>query len=393
MPRNAIPTYRKQKTVGGDRAFVDLSGRRFYLGPYGSAESKLEYQRVLAEWNARACHPSVSPPDLTVTELVARFWEHCKSYYVLPDGRPSSQQGIFREILKPLKDLYGPKKASEFGPLALKALRQWMVDQGWVRTSINRKLGQLKHVFKWAVSEELIHPSVHQALLTVPGLKRGRSEARESEPVRPIPQAHIDAVRPHVSKQVWALIQLQLLTAARSGELIALRPVDLNTAGPVWTYSPSQHKTAHHDRERVIYFGPRAQEVLAPFLTNRPVTHHLFSAAEAEEEHRALKHAARKTPVSYGNRPGTNRQVSPAWKPGDCYTLAAYRRAITRACEKAGISAWHPHRLRHSAGTNLRAEFGLEVAQVMLGHARADVTQVYAEVNREKALDIASRVG
>ena len=57
------------------------------------------------------------------------------------------------------------------------------------------------------------------------------------------------------------------------------------------------------------------------------------------------------------------------------------------------MPVWTPHRLRHSAATYIRKEFGLEGAQIMLGHARADVTQVYAEVNEAKALKIAAEIG
>ena len=34
---------------------------------------------------------------------------------------------------------------------------------------------------------------------------------------------HIDAIKPFVSRQVWALVQLQLLTGARAGELVGMR--------------------------------------------------------------------------------------------------------------------------------------------------------------------------
>ena len=41
----------------------------------------------------------------------------------------------------------------------------------------------------------------------------------------------------------------------------------------------------------------------------------------------------------------------------------------------------------------LRKEFGVEAAQLMLGHAKADVTQLYAEVNRAKAVEVAAKIG
>jgi hypothetical protein len=48
---------------------------------------------------------------------------------------------------------------------------------------------------------------------------------------------------------------------------------------------------------------------------------------------------------------------------------------------------------RHSHGTKLRKEHGLEAAQVMPGHSRADVTQVYAERGQQLAATFAATIG
>ena len=62
---------------------------------------------------------------------------------------------------------------------------------------------------------------------------------------------------------------------------------------------------------------------------------------------------------------------------------------------KAGVEIphWHPHQLRHSRGTEIRSNYGIEAAQVALGHARADITEVYAEKNMELAIQIARETG
>ena len=80
-------------------------------------------------------------------------------------------------------------------------------------------------------------------------------------------------------------------------------------------------------------------------------------------------------------------------KVGERYTTASYRRAIQRACKLAGVPLWGPHRLRHSSATDIRREYGLEAAQVMLGHSNADVTQIYAERDRDKAVGVALKFG
>ena len=120
-------------------------------------------------------------------------------------------------------------------------------------------------------------------------------------------------------------------------------------------------------------------------------------------------HAERKTPLSYGNRPGTNRVRRPKRQAGDRYTKDSYNRAIARAVKAANaarqkaaeeigvepvlLPSWSPNRLRHTAATEVRRQFGLEAAQVTLGHSKADVTQVYAERDAELARTVALKIG
>ena len=75
------------------------------------------------------------------------------------------------------------------------------------------------------------------------------------------------------------------------------------------------------------------------------------------------------------------------------YNVASYRRGIQRACEKAGVERWSPHQLRHTAATKLRREHGIEAARVILGHRSAEVTEIYAEIDQEKALQVMGQVG
>src|SRR5436190_668846 len=93
-----------------------------------------------------------------------------------------------------------------------------------------------------------------------------RSEARESKPVKPVPESFVDAIRLKVSPQIWAMIELQRYTGMRPGEVTAMRTSDIDTSGKVWVYSPTAHKTAYRGHSRQIYLGPRAQAVLKAWL-------------------------------------------------------------------------------------------------------------------------------
>jgi hypothetical protein len=85
-------------------------------------------------------------------------------------------------------------------------------------------------------------------------------------------------------------------------------------SGKVWIYRPQHHKTEHHGHTREIRMGPKAQEIIRPFLKSGLQTY-LFSPAEAEAERREKLHLARKTPLSSGNRIGSNRVRQPQRRP------------------------------------------------------------------------------
>lgn len=402
------------------QAYVLIDGARHYLGRNGTPETQARYDKFLMEWLARGRRMQVPETDVTIVEVVAAFKAHVERTY--NDDRTLQR---FKSAWVPLVELYGHTAAAEFGPLKLKAVRERLIlgKRGTrTRQYVNTLIGSVKHLFKWAASEELVPTTIFHGLQTVAGLRHGRTEAREADAVKPVPQEQIDAIRPFVSRQVEALIDLQLLTAARPGELVIMRPIDIDTTGRVWIYKPTAHKTAHHGHSRLIYLGPKAQKVVRPFLAGRAVEAFLFSPAEAVAEQRKERSAERVTPLSCGNKRGTNVKRNPKKTAGVRYTPRSYYGAIIYACRRvwpcppdvasAGPEAvalwkrnkkamsqwhaehrWHPHQLRHNAATSLRKQFGLDVAAIMLGHARCDVTQIYAEKNHEAAMQIAAKVG
>jgi hypothetical protein len=191
--RSHVPTYRLHKQSG--QAVVTLpdglAGRRdVLLGKHGTPESRQEYARVLAEWEASGRQPPPrgaedSAPDLTVNELIVRFWSHVEAHYRHADGGPTSEQEDYKFSLRPVKHLYGHTPAKDFGPRSLKAVRQLMVDgydhpeygpqRPLARGVVNQRVGRIRRMFRWAVAEELLPETVYRALMTVPGLQRGRS--------------------------------------------------------------------------------------------------------------------------------------------------------------------------------------------------------------------------
>jgi integrase len=398
------PSYRRHKPTG--QAVVTLGGRDFYLGDWKSRASKIEYERLVGEFMANGRRSAAN--DLTVTELTDRFWTHAQAYYRRSDGTPTSEAGCFKRPLKILNRLYGHTPAANFGPIALESVRNEMIKEGWCRSSINAQTNRLRHVFKWGASRELISADVHRALTTLPPLKMGRTTAAESEPVRPVAEAVVEATLPHCSTVIAAMIQLARLTGARAGEICMLRTGDIDRSGPVWVYRPLAHKNAHRGHRREICIGPKAQAVLAPFLKPLNPAGFIFSPADAVEELRQQRAEARTTPNGQGNCAGMVKTAKPKWQPGEKYDAGSFRLAIRRACDRADawakgglivgnderlIPRWHPHQLRHLVATEVRVQFGLDGSQVMLGHRHANVTEIYAEQNTALARKIAAVVG
>ena len=405
-----FPKYRHHKATG--QAFVLVKGKYKYLGKYGSQESREAYNRFVAELAASPAATAAAAIDkaesaLTVLELAAAYWEHCQGYYRKKDGTPSGWlDHIHLTLNGPLVELYGTTPADQFGPKAFKAIRQKLIDAGHSRKYINKLMPIVAKCFKWGSAEELVSPNVHAALRTVDGLRKGRTTARETPPVLPVDDVVVDATLPALPKVIADMVRFQRLTGCRPGEVCLLRPIDLARDGEVWSYRPASHKTEHQDKQRIIFIGPKAQAIIKPYL-DREATAHCFSPAESEaQRHEEMRERRQSKPTpSQRNRRKAQRQRPPAAR----YTTTSYGKAIRRAvaringqiietAEAAGLAPvlmpeWHLNQLRHTCATEVRRKRGLEASQVVLGHSKADVTQVYAERDQALAADVMREIG
>lgn len=434
MPKQKkYPGYRRQKR--GDKsalAFVEVGGVRRYLGTYGTPASYQQYEALKAELDVTGRLPPKDVGDLCVVELADRYWAYAQEYYRRPDGTHTSELVLIKQAIGLLVSLHGDLPVTNFDPVKLASLRKRMVapageGKNWCRDTANGMFSRIKRVFKWGTELGYVPAAVVAGLQAVRGVPKGRGQARETGPVKPVPPHVLDATLPHLSKQVSAMVRLQLLCGARPGEVCTMRACDIDVSGKVWQYRPAAHKTQHHEHKRVIPIGPRGQEILKEFLS-LDTQAYLFNPAEAEADRLAAKHELRTTPLHQGNSPGTNRKEAPLRKPGNRYDVNSYRRAIARACDVAfpppehlaqaegetreewmnrlseerkaeprawrKAHRWHPHRLRHNFATTLRAQFGIDVAQTILGHRLGSaITEIYAEPNTQKAENAILQIG
>jgi len=416
MRAHRTPSLRRHKP--SSLGVVTLDGKDVYLGRWPAAQKKppaavrAEYDRRVAEWlaNGRRLTPAPAPqPDgVTVSQLILAFHRHAAAYYRREDGTPTGELSEFRYSLRPLRELYGAEPAADFGPRKLKAVRQRMIDAGWCRTLINRRVKRVRHVFKWGVAEELVPPHVFDKLAAVGGLAKGRTKAPESEAVEPVAEAHVAATLPFLTAHPRAMVELQLLTGMRPGEVRLMRAGEIDTGGDVWLYRPSQHKTRHRGKARVVALGPRAREIVKPFLT-LDTQAFLFSPRAAVELRRAQLRARRKSKVQPSQV--SRKKRKPKRQPGACYSANTYAQAVAKAvlaantaaacakctkltpddrcdaCKAAAVPRWHPHQLRHNAATRLVQQFGRDVARMALGHRQISMTPVYPLGDVKKAAD------
>lgn len=388
--RASLPKIHRHKT---GQARVRIEGKDYYLGAYGSEEAETRYRELVGKHLLAAAE---SPPkrreSATISELLAGYFAHAIEYYRSPDGKPTSELAAMRDVLKIIRqELPDDFPCGEFGPLRLKAIRKSLVERGLTRSGVNRRIERIVRIFRWGSENEIIAPETYFALKSVQGLRRGRTTAPETDPIKSVPLADITAAVRKMSPTIRAMVELQLATAMRPGEIVIMRPADVDCSGETWHYRPQTHKTAWRGHERVIRIGPKGRGVLAPWLDGRDPHSFCFSPMEAREAHYKNIRTSRKTKVQPSQV--DRRKKNPIHLPGDCYTTTSYARAVTRACTEAGVEPFSPNRLRHTAATIIRRDFGLEAAQVILGHKHAAVTQVYAERDAALAERVAAEIG
>jgi len=380
------PKYSLHKATG--QARVRINGKSIYLGPHGSEESRRRYDEVVAEYMKGTLN--VSFHKLTINQLCIAFVKHAQTYYV-KNGRITSEVSNIQTALRPLVKIHGKCLVSEFGPAKLKQVRELMVKNGIVRKSVNRGIGRIKRMFRWGVENEMVSTHVLAAINSVPGLRYGRSTAVEADPIKPVPDEHIKAIQSRVNRFVWGMIQLQLATGMRPGEVRLMRMGDIDMSCEVWEYRPQKHKTEHHGRQRLIFIGPKGQEISKPFLV-ADTERYLFSPQAAELERSEERRTNRSTPMT-PSQAARSEKTDRRRKPGKSYTVTSYGRAIHNACDAAGITVWSPNQLRHNAATELRKKYDIETVRTILGHATGFTTEVYAELDFEKARSVIGRVG
>ena len=364
------PRYCRHKSTG--RAMVYIGGKARYIGEYGSAASKAEYKRIVAEWSNPSkpvtpadIAPVTAPRLLTIAEALLQYKAHAERYY------QSRETDNLQEALRPLRVKFGYLPMRDFGPLQLRTLRNQWIEAGLARNTINARIIRLKRFFRWAASYELVEASVLERLNTVESLMPGRGGA-ETKAKLPVAWETVEATLPHLPPMVQAMVLFGWHTGARPAEITRLTTGEINQAGEVWIATMEKHKTAGYGHKREIPIGRSAQAILTPWLLPSAPDEPIFSPLRVDD-----RQAKRK-----GKR-----------MPGKVYSRAAFQQVVRRACRRAGVDAWSPNQLRHAYGTRLEDVGGIEASQKALGHAKPDTTLIYTTAAKKRMLEAVREMG
>ena len=351
--RKQLPKYCLHKSTG--RAFVRIDGKTYYLGKHGSTASRLEYDRIIAEFIANGRQSFQSPDEILVENLIVRFLD----YIERERNYCESIKERFRFVLRRVNDLYGKQLVSQFSPSVLKTIRRQYLENGLSRRTINAYINDIRQMFYWGFDEEIVPAEIAGALRMVKNLQTGRSSAVEYDPIEPVPDEIVEKTLPHIeSQQVRDMVLVQRFIGGRPQDVRNMRFCDIDTSGEVWKYTPFTHKTKKKGKIRILPIGPRAQAILQKY----------FDQCTDREQFVF---------------PSPDVKKPQQW----------YADTIKNACKRAGVPHWTPNQLRHAAGTEVREKFGLEYAQAVLGHANAKTTEIYARVSFEKAAKVAREIG
>ena len=384
-PRSSMPAYRFH--VSG-QAVVTLAGKDFYLGPHDSPESRARYFELVQEYNANG---KIAPETrahqkeqaITVRTVTGEYREWIKERY----ANSYKERKRHESLCTTLEDEYGHVAAHEFGPRKLTELRDLFIASGNSRTYVNRLVRQVKGIFRHAVSRELIDISVVVRLDTLEPLRRGQTQAKEPEPVKPVDLQVVRKTAEHLSPIIKAMVELQAATGMRPSEVCNLRPCDIQRRDDgVWLYRPHRHKTQHCGKDRVVPIVGDIRITIGSFL-DRDADSFCFSPREAMAWFRQQQRKNRKSKVQPSQV--SRAKANPKRQPGLQYSPESYYRAVRTAAKKAKVDHWFPYQLRHTAASVVREALGVEAAQALLGHSRVDMTEHYARISEEKAIEAA----
>ena len=249
-----------------------------------------------------------------------------------------------------LRSIDGVKALDRY---ALRAYLAWLVELGYSRSSVVRKLSGLRSFLRWMLREELIDKD--------PLPRRGVVK-RESRLPRFLSKEEAASLMdaPDTSEKLGlrdrALLELIYAAGLRVSEVRDLNVEDMNL------HTRELRVTGKGSKQRMVLIGKAAGDALSQYL-------------------------ARLRPKLANRRSGTALFLG---RLGSRLSQRTIQDKVRRYAARAGLSdGVHTHTLRHSFATHLLAGGAdLRVVQELLGHSSPATTQIYTHVTQSKAREV-----
>ena len=258
--------------------------------------------------------------------------------------------------MSPFSDYLRLKDQSEVSHIDRYFLRgylAWLIELGYVKPSIARKLSALRSFFRWLIQGGVVGVDA-TAGVSSPRLDRRLPEFLTQEGVSRLIDAPDAASETGIKDR--AILELLYAGGLRVSELVGLDLQDVSLE------QRQLRVKGKGSKERVVLIGRQAKEALERYITQvRP----------ALSDHRSGDALLLNR---YGRRL-TQRSIQ-----------GKVRRYATKAGLKSGV---HTHTLRHTFATHLLdGGVDLRVLQELMGHASPATTQIYTHVTLAKAKEV-----
>jgi integrase len=379
--------YRQKRRNGQDTAFTRIDGRRVHLGVYGSPEAEKEYRRVVAEYNTGFIVPKQTGTNVSVAELVLRFLKERKT-------KVSPLQWDFeRRPAAVLVGLYGDTEAVAFDINCLRTVRNEFIKKRYVRQKVNWRIQIIQRIFRWGSSYKIVPASVWHELKSLAPITKGEYGLRESKERQTVSLADVEKTLAELCPVKRAMVVVHLANAARPTEICEVRIENIDRIREdFWAIKLNHHKTDYLENAepKILYLAKPEIDVLLPLIGDR-TEGYIFRPIDSiryEKQRRANEAVQRKKQPSRAAR-DTKRAENPKQKFAECYDFNAYRKAVYRACDRAGVARWFPYQLRHTGITLIGLEHGISAAQYTAGHKDSRMTEKYFHGGNEIARRVA----
>lgn len=323
--------------------YIRITGHDYYLG-----KDRWKADQLAGELIAEKMKGS----PLLLSSAVQHWLDIAKSS--VSPVTYESYRFLAQSVLRHVKGL----EVRQFTKLYYSDLLRRFAEAGKSRGTIKAYRHVILEALRYAEIRDLIPNGTYAAFQIIP-LPRN---AKQPKRITPTCSEELDRVREAVGQTVYDILRLEVLTGMRPGELLRLRPCDIEKMpSGVWQYVIYRHKTSGRTAAPLVkYIGPQAQEIMERYIADAKPDEPLFKRRNG--------------------KPHTTHSVQ-------------QRISYLKRTRRDFPQTFHQYKCRHAAGTEARKHQGLEGAQAFLGHANRATSEIYAEVNQDLAIALALEIG